>query len=150
MRHRRSSSAHVGAGAERAQLFDSLFGSRLQESRFIDAASSQDEIAGLISPCASLPIRSRASALAPSPYWTRAESGGCCHRTLRRFANRFWGMCLFNGEFATTDWLISQTPGAFPPPQPFRPHNMSRDPARVTLASWEDDLGFNLALPTSP
>jgi hypothetical protein len=44
-----------GAGAERAKLCDSRFCPYAQDSRSIDAASSQDGIAGLRSPCASLP-----------------------------------------------------------------------------------------------
>jgi hypothetical protein len=45
----------TGADAERTQLCDSPFCSCPQDSRFIDAASIQDEIAGLTSPCARLP-----------------------------------------------------------------------------------------------
>jgi len=59
---RKPARAGWGACAERAHLWDSRSCSCPQGSRFIDAASSQDEIAVLSSPCASQPVPSRCRA----------------------------------------------------------------------------------------
>jgi len=60
-----------GAAAERAQLCDLRSHGSAQNPRFIDAASRQDEIAGLSSPCASLPAQ---PACLNSRWWRHPDS----------------------------------------------------------------------------